>query len=447
MKEECPMKVTPNSSRLTNFTGREVPDIGCSWLSRTSRQSCSIFFIANGLLFHALRIHLTNKIDAPRAPLAPTLPQFEADSATNLLGLCIYVARERICSASRNSREECAIVDDDPIPDYSPPQLQRRIWDFVSRFPLRSLWNLEGISLRVIVKHTWRALLDDNLVGRAAELGFFFIFALFPSLFTATSLLGLAARSASRIYYSLLVYLAIVIPHDALGTVLETFNQTTATATSGKLTFGLAAAIWSASVGFSAIQDSLNVVYNVKETRSYVAARLSAIGVTVILMVLVTLMLASLLGADFFARMASVRIDHHVLAVAVAITVRGVGWIFAIGLLSLFFAVIYYFGPDMKASQWHWITPGSAIGIIGWILASIGLRAYVHFFDNYTVSYGGLGAVLVLLTWFYLTGLMLLLGAEINSEIEAVAAARRLLVAEQNSLAKATASGTSTPST
>jgi len=324
--------------------------------------------------------------------------------------------------------------------------LQRRIWDFVSRFPLRSLWNLEGIPTRVIVKHTWRSFLDDNLVGRAAELGFFFIFALFPSLFTATSLLGLAARSASRIYYTLLGYLAIVIPHDALGTVLETFNQTTVAATSGKLTFGLVAAIWSASVGFSAIQDGLNVVYNVKETRSYVAARLSAIGVTIILMVLVTLMLTSLLCADFFARIASVHISHHFLAAAAAILVRGVGWALAIILLSLFFAVIYYFAPDVKASQWHWLTPGSAIGIMGWILASIGLRAYVHFFNNYTVTYGGLGAVIVLLTWFYLTGLMLLLGAEINSEIEAAAAAKRLLVTEQNSPATTAAPGSSAAS-
>jgi membrane protein len=228
--------------------------------------------------------------------------------------------------------------------------------------------------------------------------------------------------------------------------VLETFTQTTVAATSGKLTFGLVAAIWSASVGFSAIQDSLNVVYNVKETRSYFSARLSAIGVTAILMVLVTLMLTSLLGADFFARVASVRIYHHFLATAAAIIIRGVGWAFAIIMLSLFFAVIYYFAPDVKASHWHWLTPGSAIGIIGWILASIGLRAYVHFFNNYTVTYGGLGAVIVLLTWFYLTGLMLLLGAAINSQIEAVAAAKRLLVTERDSLAKATASGTPTAS-
>jgi membrane protein len=294
----------------------------------------------------------------------------------------------------------------------------------------------------VIAKRTWRSLLDDNLVGRAAELGFFFIFALFPSLFTATALLGLAARSASKIYYSLLEYLSLVIPHDAMGTVLETFNQTTAVATSGKLTFGLAAAVWSASVGFSAIQDSLNVVYKVKETRSYVAARLSAIGVTVILMVLFTLILASMLGADFFARLSYVRIYHHFLAVVVAFTVRSLAWIIAAVLLALFFAVIYYFAPDVKRSNWHWITPGAAIGIVGWLLASISLRIYVHFFNHYTVTYGSLGAVIILLTWFYLTGLMLLVGAEINSEIEAAAAAKRLLLIEQNDLASAATSTT-----
>src|SRR5258708_31453617 len=347
-------------------------------------------------------------------------------------------SHERPTRTSASGRERCCINATDPIIHNPTTQLQRRIWDFVSRFPLRSLWNLEGIPFRVIVKLTWRALLDDNLAGRAAELGFFFIFALFPSLFTATSLLGLAARSASRIYYSLLGYLAIVIPHDALGTVLETFNQTTVAATSGKLTFGLVAALWSAPVGFSAIQDSLNVVYRVKETRSYVAARLSAIGVTIILMVLVTLMLASLLGADFFELMCHVHINNYFLATTVGIAVRRLAWIIPIILLSLLFAVIYYFAPDVKASQWHWFTPGSAIGIIGWILASMGLRAYVHFFNNYTVTYGGLGAVIGLLTLFYLTRVMLLLAAEIDNQISAVAAPKRLRPTCQNSLAEAT---------
>src|ERR1700743_2411332 len=85
--------------------------------------------------------------------------------------------RERRRHVSSSGRGECSMADADPILDDPTPQLQRRIWDFVSRFPLRTLWNLEGIPVRVIVKHTWRSLLDDNLAGRAAELGFYFIFA------------------------------------------------------------------------------------------------------------------------------------------------------------------------------------------------------------------------------------------------------------------------------
>jgi membrane protein len=88
-------------------------------------------------------------------------------------------------------------------------------------------------------------------------------------------------------------------------------------------------------------------------------------------------------------------------------------------LLLLQFSTIYYFGPDLKAKRWHWATPGAVIGILGWVTASLGLRVYLHFFNSYTVTYGSLGAVIILLTWFYMTGLMLLLGAEINSEIQA----------------------------
>ena len=85
----------------------------------------------------------------------------------------------------------------------------------------------------------------------------------------------------------------------------------------------------------------------------------------------------------------------------------------------LLFAVIYYFAPDVKNKHWHWLTPGAAIGIFCWLAASIGLRVYLHFFNSYSATYGSLGGVIILLTWFYVTGLMLLLGAEINSEIAA----------------------------
>jgi membrane protein len=269
-------------------------------------------------------------------------------------------------------------------------------------------------------------ILTDRLFGRAAELGFYFLFALFPTLFSASSILGLAARSSDQFYDKLLNYLALVIPTSALGTILETFNETTAAATPGKVTFGLIAAIWSASVGISAIQDTLNVVYKVQDTRSFLRARIYAIGLTIILTVVVTLILIAMLGGDLVAAVANHRIYNHFLTIAAAFSAKLIGGIIATALLALSFAVIYYWAPDVKARCWHWLTPGGTIGILGWLLASFGLRIYLHFFNSYSVTYGSLGAVIILLTWFYITGLMLLVGAEINSEIEAAAAQKRL---------------------
>ncbi len=102
------------------------------------------------------------------------------------------------------------------------------------------------------------------------------------------------------------------------------------------------------------------------------------------------------------------------------------GWLVATVLLSLLFALIYYFGPDVKVSQWRWLTPGSAIGMLGWVVASLGLRLYVHYFNSFSATYGSLGTVITLLTWFYLSGLMLLLGGEINSQIEAAVQGKKL---------------------
>lgn len=274
----------------------------------------------------------------------------------------------------------------------------------------------------MIIARTWKGLIEDRVFGHAAELGFYFLFALFPTLLCASSILGLAARSAFQFYDKLLDYLAVVIPTAALGMVLSTFNETTAAATPGKVTFGLVAAIWSASVGISAIQDTLNAVYKIEDSRSYIVARIQAIGLTILLTLIVTLGLASMLLGDYYARI----IDHHIpellLRTATTIALRLTSWIVASALLALTFAVIYYWAPDCKQRCWHWLTPGGAVGIAGWLLASFGMRLYLHFFNTYTVTYGSLGAVIILLTWFYITGLMLLLGAEINSQTEAAAA-------------------------
>lgn len=319
---------------------------------------------------------------------------------------------------------QAGVLEGAPIPDENPNLVEQieadehRIREDVSHSSLHSLWDLKGVPVGALTRRTWHALMEDRVFGHAAELGFYFLFALFPTLLCASSVLGLAARSAYQFYDRLLDYLAVVIPTAALGTVLSTFNETTSAATSGKVTFGLIAAIWSASVGISAIQDTLNAVYNIEDSRSYIMARIQAIGLTLLLIIVVTMGLASLLAGDYFASLAGKRIPEMVMRYAAETAVHIVSWVIASALLALTFAVLYYWAPDCKNRCWHWLTPGGAIGIVGWLAASLGFRLYLHFFNTYTVTYGSLGAVIILLMWFYITGLMLLLGAEVNSQIE-----------------------------
>jgi membrane protein len=227
----------------------------------------------------------------------------------------------------------------------------------------------------------------------------------------------------------MLNYLALVVPHDALQIVLDTFNQTTLHSSGGKIVLGIAAAVWSASVGFTAIQDTLNTVYKVKESRPYWKVRGSAMLVTVLLSLIVTSILSSLLFGTYCAHLIRAHLHYARIAFGLAVATHIFFDIIAAALLILLFAVIYYFAPDIKVKRWHWLTPGGAIAIACWIIASIGLRLYLHFSNSFTVTYGSLGAVIILLTWFYVTGLMLLLGAEINSEIEAAVAERKLKAA------------------
>ncbi|HEX4285575.1 MAG TPA: YihY/virulence factor BrkB family protein [Terracidiphilus sp.] len=293
--------------------------------------------------------------------------------------------------------------------------------ELIAKMRLGSLWNLQGVGSRVLAARTWRALIEDHLFGHAAELGFYFLFALFPTLFCAGSILGLAARSASQIYDQLLHYLALVIPTSALGTVLTTFNETAAASTSGKITFGTIGAIWSASVGLSAIQETLNAVYRLTETRSYFVARLYAIGLTLLLMIIWSFTLASMFGGDLMATWSHKHIHNSIAALVLADASRVFFWGIATALLAVSFAVVYSWAPAWKERHWQWLTPGTGIGILGWLLSSLGFRIYLHYFNTYSLTYGSLGAVVILLMWFYISGLMLLLGAEIDSEIDAAA--------------------------
>lgn len=303
---------------------------------------------------------------------------------------------------------------------------RQRIWDHVSHSPMHNLWDFQGASVKDVMKRTFKSFIDDNIVSRAAELGYYFLFALFPTLVFASSLMGLVAKRAVHVYSAMLDYLALVIPSSAYQLVIETFNQTAQASSKGKIVFGLAAALWSASVGFGAIQDTANIVYKTKETRPYWKAKLQAILVTVLLSFVILLTLGTLLFTDYLSRRLKLFGQEHYLMLTELVALKIIALIVVVGWLMLLFAIIYYFAPDHRNKKWHWLSPGAAFGIVVWVAASLGLRVYLHYFNSYSATYGSLGAVIILLTWFYITGLVLLLGAEMNSEIQAAVAEAKL---------------------
>ena len=307
----------------------------------------------------------------------------------------------------------------------SAARLSQQPRQFIVPLKWKPAWKVEGVPLDKFVARVWRALLADRVFGCAAELGFYFLFALFPTLFCAGSILGLVARSAHQISDRLLEYLALVIPTSALGTVLNTFNETTAAASSGKLTFGSIAAIWSASVGISAIQDTLNAVFKLTDRRSYILARINAILLTILLIILIGSGLVCMFASDFFSTLIERYVVAPGLAGVIAAMIRFVAWGASGCLLALSFAVTYFWAPDWRERHWHWFSPGTVLGITGWLIISLGFRIYLHFFNSFTLTYGSLGAVIILLMWFYISGFMLLLGAEIDSRIDEAAAEAR----------------------
>ncbi|MGB6191908.1 MAG: YihY/virulence factor BrkB family protein [Terracidiphilus sp.] len=284
---------------------------------------------------------------------------------------------------------------------------------------------MSGVRFRFLLVRVWNAIIADKLIGHAAELGFYFLFALFPTLFCASAIIGLVLQSGPSFQFRMLDRLAMVVPSSASNALLGTFNDIVAAASTGKITFGLIVAIWSASSGISALQDTLNAVHKLEETRSYIVARIQAISLTFIAIVIAMSILAALALGDFTARLAGLQIlDAHA-AVIVSAAAHVVGWSVAVVLVALMISAIYYWAPNWQSPVWHLLTPGTAIAIAAWLVYSLGFRLYLSRFDQYTITYGSLGAVIILMTWFYATGLMLLVGAEIDSVLRILRAEAR----------------------
>jgi membrane protein len=284
---------------------------------------------------------------------------------------------------------------------------------------MTSLWGLGGLSWKALGKRVISEIQSDDVFGRAAQLAYYFLLALFPLLLFLTSVIGILLGSGTGVRHSLFAYLSRVLPGSASDLVDSTMYEVSAASGGGKLTFGLLAALWAASNGMGAITNALNAAYNVKESRPWWKQRLTAIALTLVLSILIISALVLVLYGGKIANQIAITYGF---GGAFTFGWKFLQWPLVLGFMLLSFSLIYYLAPDVFEQKWVWITPGSMIGVALWLLVSFGFKLYLHFFDSYSKTYGTLGAVIILMLWLYFTGAAILIGGEVNSEIENAAA-------------------------
>ena len=281
------------------------------------------------------------------------------------------------------------------------------------------MWTLSGLSFKDLAGRVWRELNNDDVFGNAAKLAYYFLLALFPLLILLTSVIGLLLGPGTSLRHALFNYLSQVMPSSAFQLIDKTMSEVSSASGAGKISFGLLAALWAAASGVGAMMDSLNRVYNSTETRSWWKQRLVALVLTIGLSILIIGAVVVIFGGSRIAEYLGAR---YGLSDALVTIWKILQWAIALAFMLLAFALIYYFAPNVRNHKWEWITPGSSIGVALWLLVSFAFKGYLRFFDSYSKTYGSLGAVIVLMLWLYLTGAAVLVGGEINSEIESVAA-------------------------
>src|ERR1700694_5951611 len=272
-----------------------------------------------------------------------------------------------------------------------------------------------SISWTEVFKRTWQEANEDDVLGRSAQLAYYFFLALFPLLICVIAVLGVFAGKGAHVQEAVLDFLGNLLPGSAATLVQKALTEVDQAHSISKLSIGLVFSLWSASAGMSAIMDTLNAEYEVHEERSFIKRNAIALGLTLAVAILLIAAVAIVLAGGPTAEAFSGGI--------VQIVIKVVQWPVAIALVLLGFALVYFFAPDVKEQKWYWITPGAIIGVALWLAVSFALKIYLHFFDRYSAAYGSLGAVIILLLWFYVLGASLLFGAEINSVIEDAAAA------------------------
>lgn len=270
-----------------------------------------------------------------------------------------------------------------------------------------------------VLKRTYGESTRDNVSIIGAGVAFYAFLAFVPLLGSLVLVYGLVAEPSSVVQH--MQAMTSMMPADAAKIIGEQLMSVTQTASSKKgfaLLVALLLSIYGAMRGATSIVTALNVVYNVEENRGFIKTTLISAALTV--GALVALLLAvlgiSVLGYVEHLLPFSSPFVHNVLKIAF--------WAVAASAISLLIALIYRYAPNRPTAKWAWITPGSVVATVLWLAATVGFGFYVANFGSYNATYGSLGAVVVFLTWLYLSAYILLMGGELNSELEKQVAAQ-----------------------
>ena len=263
-----------------------------------------------------------------------------------------------------------------------------------------------------LAKRTLKEAYVDDVPSLAAQQAYYFFFALFPALL---ALIAFASFfPIANLVDEIVRMLRNVAPGDVVSIVGEQMRKISESDSGGILTFAFLFTVWSSSNALLSMVTTLNAAYGVRDSRPWWKTRLIAIvltvGLALFILVSMTLIIA---GPPLATRLA----EQVGLGDAFKWLWYFVQWPLVFMLVATAIALVYYYAPDVK-QDWVWITPGSVMATLMWIGASVGLREYLARFGNYNETYGAIGAVMVLMLWFYVSGLVILLGAELNAELE-----------------------------
>jgi membrane protein len=274
--------------------------------------------------------------------------------------------------------------------------------------------DLGGSSWLAALKRTGREFKEDRLTVWAAALTYYGILAIFPAIIALVSILGLVGTSATQ---PLLDNVAKVAPgpaKDILTSAIQNLQKSRGSA--GIMFFvGLAIALWSASGYVAAFMQASNAIYEVDEGRPIWKTVPVRLGVTVVLVVLLAVSAVAVVLTGGLAEQAG-----NVLGLgSTVVTVWDIAkWPVLLLIVSLMFAILYYATPNVRHPGFRWITPGGLLAVVLWIVASVAFAFYVANFSSYNKTYGALAAPVVFLVWLWISNIAVLLGAELNAELE-----------------------------